>query len=86
MKSVVDRMSKRSVEIYESKKGALEKGDDEVVQQIGEGKDIMSVLSTATIYPPSYVQGRADWLQVKANKAASVEDCLTDEELIGQMS
>ncbi|OSX56068.1 hypothetical protein POSPLADRAFT_1161078 [Postia placenta MAD-698-R-SB12] len=67
VKSVVDRMSKRSVEIYESKKGALEKGDDEVVQQIGEGKDIMSVL-------------------MKANKAASVEDCLTDEELIGQMS
>lgn len=31
--------------IFNAKKAALEKGDDAVVLQIGEGRDIMSVLS-----------------------------------------
>ncbi len=44
-KSIVDTIYRRSVEIYEEKKRALEEGDEKVTRQIGEGKDIMSILS-----------------------------------------
>ena len=44
LKSIVDVMHYRSVEIYRSKKEALEKGDEAVAQQIGEGRDLMSIL------------------------------------------
>ena len=44
LKSIIDVMHRRSVEIFEEKKRALEKGDEAVMHQIGEGKDIMSIL------------------------------------------
>ena len=44
VKAIVDVMHRRSVEIFEEKKRELEKGDEAVVHQIGEGKDIMSIL------------------------------------------
>ena len=44
LKSIVDIMHERSVEIYRAKKMALEAGDDSVAQQVGEGRDIMSIL------------------------------------------
>ena len=37
-------MHDTSIKILEGKKRALEKGDDAVVHQIAEGRDIMSVL------------------------------------------
>ncbi|RPD61500.1 cytochrome P450 [Lentinus tigrinus ALCF2SS1-6] len=49
MKSIVDTMHQRSVEIYEQKKRALEEGDEKVTRQIGEGKDIMSILMRANM-------------------------------------
>lgn len=42
-------MDETSKKIFYLKKAALEKGDDTVVQQIGEGRDIMSVLSELCI-------------------------------------
>lgn len=39
-----DIMDKKSKEILNSKKVALEKGDDAVIHQVGEGRDIMSIL------------------------------------------
>ena len=44
LKSIVDIMHERSIAIYRAKKAALEAGDDSVAQQIGEGRDIMSIL------------------------------------------
>jgi hypothetical protein len=38
-------MWKLSTEIYQEKIRALNQGDETVVEQIGRGKDIMSVLS-----------------------------------------
>jgi hypothetical protein len=32
--------------VYETKKKLLESGDDDTVKQVGEGKDILSILST----------------------------------------
>lgn len=47
MLDIVDAMDAQSSSILHSKKKALEKGDEEVVHQIGEGKDVMSILSTS---------------------------------------
>ncbi|KAI0327588.1 cytochrome P450 [Cubamyces sp. BRFM 1775] len=66
LQSVVDTMHRRATEIYLEKKARLEKGDEALLQQVGEGKDLMSIL-------------------LKANMQASVEDRLSEEELVGQM-
>ncbi|KAI0651533.1 cytochrome P450 [Trametes meyenii] len=44
MKGIVDTMHERSVLIFNEKKEALARGDDAVKHQIGEGRDIMSIL------------------------------------------
>ena len=46
LKNVVDVMHKRSVEIVTEKKAALQRGDEVLTQQVGEGKDVMSILRT----------------------------------------
>ncbi|KAJ3002739.1 hypothetical protein NUW54_g5682 [Trametes sanguinea] len=66
LQDVVDTMHRRATEIYLEKKSRLEKGDVALLHQVGEGRDIMSIL-------------------LKANMHASVEDRLSEEELIGQM-
>ena len=45
MKAFVDTMHRRSVEIFREKQHALQRGDEAVMKQVGEGKDIMSILS-----------------------------------------
>lgn len=40
----VNTIDSRTKEIYNDKKRALEKGNAEMVKQIGQGKDIISVL------------------------------------------
>ncbi|KAF8157063.1 cytochrome P450 [Crassisporium funariophilum] len=44
LRDIVDTLHKTSVEIYESKKKAIEEGDEAITAQIGEGKDIISIL------------------------------------------
>ncbi|PCH43494.1 cytochrome P450 [Wolfiporia cocos MD-104 SS10] len=44
LKDVTDVLERKSIEIYQSKLHALAQGDDAMLQQIGEGKDIISVL------------------------------------------
>lgn len=44
MRELVDTLHYSSSEILRQKTEALEKGDEEVMKQIGSGKDIMSVL------------------------------------------
>ncbi len=44
MRHISDVLHQRSVCIFADKKAALEKGDDEVKDEIGEGRDIMSIL------------------------------------------
>lgn len=45
MKSIVEAMDKQANLIFRSKQAALEKGDDATILQLGEGKDIISILS-----------------------------------------
>ena len=40
----MDTMHRTSVEVFESKKRALAAGDQALKEQVGEGKDLMSVL------------------------------------------
>ena len=44
MREISDIMHERSVLIYNLKKDALEQGDEALKHQIGEGRDIMSIL------------------------------------------
>lgn len=86
-RKVVDEMDRNARAIFESKKRALEQGDEAVLQQVGEGKDIMSRLCGFTIIscsllhqcllPPSVVQ---------ANMSASEDEKLSEEDLVGQIS
>lgn len=45
MRSIVEAMDKQANLIFRSKQTALEKGDDATILQLGEGKDIISILS-----------------------------------------
>ncbi len=44
LKTIIDTMEERSKEILDGKRKALEEGDEAVKMQVGEGKDIMSIL------------------------------------------
>ena len=44
MRMITDVMEETSREIFLEKKSGLERGDDSVVNQVGRGKDIMSIL------------------------------------------
>ena len=46
-------LDKRSKEIYADKKRALEMGDAEMLKQVGQGKDIISILRTFAHYHTS---------------------------------
>ncbi|KAJ3993079.1 cytochrome P450 [Lentinula boryana] len=49
IRDIVDYMWEVATEIYESKKRAFKMGDEAVAQQIGRGKDIISVLMRANM-------------------------------------
>ncbi|KAF8896617.1 cytochrome P450 [Infundibulicybe gibba] len=49
VRDIVDVMSKTSVEILEGKKKALLAGDEALANQVGQGKDIMSILLRANM-------------------------------------
>ena len=51
VKRFIDMVHRRSVEIYRGKVRALELGDEAVAKQVGEGKDIMSILSPFSLNP-----------------------------------
>ena len=44
LKSIADIMNRHSLAIFEEKKALIESGDDALLNQVGEGRDIMSVL------------------------------------------
>ena len=83
MLNIVDAMDTQSTSIFHGKRQALEKGDEAVALQIGEGRDIMSILSK--LYDKYIYLVRAYCMTVKANMQASEEDRLPEEEVIGQV-
>ena len=90
MIEISDAMHARSVRIINEKRAALAGGDEALKQQVGEGKDIMSVLRES-FAPTGRSRGMfrspsAPGCIVRANMSASEADRLTDEELIAQVS
>lgn len=83
LKYIVDTMDERSHDIYRNKCRTLLSGDEALKQQVGEGKDIMSVLRRCffrRLNPVLIVS------IVRANREAAEEDRLPEEEVIAQMS
>ncbi|KAF7970683.1 hypothetical protein HWV62_23282 [Athelia sp. TMB] len=83
LREVVDIMWDTSVRIVDDKKAALEKGDEAVMEQVGRGKDIMSILRMTVIFPKRH---RLTSITVKANMEAVESQRLPEVELLGQMS
>ena len=50
MKTVSDLMHQRSLEIYNEKKAAMERGDQETLISVGEGKDMLSILRASLLH------------------------------------
>ena len=50
LSSIIDILQTLSREIFYAKKAALESGDEVLLQQVGEGKDLMSVLRRSLHY------------------------------------
>ena len=48
-KRFVDTIHRLSIHIYHEKIRALELGDETVANQVGEGKDLMSILSSLSL-------------------------------------
>ena len=46
MLNIVETMATQSKKIFYGKRDALEKGDEALRHQVGEGRDVMSILST----------------------------------------
>lgn len=53
-RDLVDLLDGNSVKVLSDKKDAIARGDSAVVEQIGQGKDIMSLLSTMPQYAVSH--------------------------------
>jgi hypothetical protein len=84
IRDLSDLLHKTSLEIFEGKRKALAEGDEAVERQIGQGKDIMSILSMSLFV--SFASTNFLYSLVRANMEASKEDSLTEEELLGQVS
>lgn len=83
VRDIVDTIYNTSLDIFESKKRALLDGDEAVERQVGEGKDILSILSTLILFhlrDPS-----TDSMVVRANMDASEEDKLDEAEIVAQV-
>ena len=50
LRTMVDVMDETSCEVLESKRAAIRRGDAAVMEQVGRGKDIMSILRTSTTH------------------------------------
>jgi hypothetical protein len=83
---IVDVMDRTSIEIFERKKLAFQQGDEVVLQQIGRGKDIMSILCMCQFTKFFSRNLVLIWGIVKANMEATEDDRLPESELIGQMT
>lgn len=77
---IADVMHERSLEIFQAKRAAIEAGDDT------DSKDIMSILRMCR-FPLRVVHLlMCHNYTVRANMAASGEDRLPEDQLLGQMS
>jgi len=81
---LTETMHANARDIYETKKRLLESGDSATVKQVGDGKDIISLLSTSI--EPYFTTAGLTYTEVQANAVASEEGQLSEEELLAQMT
>ena len=60
LRDILDVIHNTAVEVINSKKRALEDGDEAVARQIGEGKDILSILSRGFLIPRLWMDLTSD--------------------------
>lgn len=84
VRDMVNYMHEISVEIYHEKKRALEEGDEAVVRQIGQGKDLLSILREYSCLISRTLSFRVRYA-VRENMKVSIEDKLEEEEIIAQV-
>lgn len=83
LKASTDTVWTRSTEVYNEKRKTLLAGDEALKSQVGEGKDILSVLRACfRLMKAAFT----DEIVVRANLEAAPEDRLPEEEVIAQMS
>lgn len=90
LKGLADVMDNQARDILARKRVALASGDEALLHQVGEGKDIMSILCALSVIVSRLIMSSyaalAFSITVKANMEASEGDKLTEEELLGQMT
>ena len=84
IRTIVDTLHRTAVEIFESKKKAVEAGEAALEAQTGKGKDLISILRKAIF--AFFWRGISSAYTVKENMKASEDDKLSDEEVLGQIS
>ena len=82
---ISDAIWKTAEEVLQSKRAALAAGDEAVSAQIGEGKDIISVLRVSKL---SHLLRTMilTFTVVRSQMSAAEEDKMSDKELLGHMS
>ena len=86
MRHISDVLYERSVAIFTEKRAALAKGDDAFKGDIGEDRDIMSILCESPATLRNWWSGLYAVYAVRENILASNDDRLPDDELIAQMT
>ena len=75
-----------NLNVFEEKKRALKAGDEKVLQQIGQGRDIVSVLRTCFPCAIRIIIYLFLCFTVKGMEEADEEDRLTDAEVLAQLT
>ena len=90
LKDICDRLTAGCVKIFDAKKAAMKSGDDDLLQNVGEGRDVMSVLRTSIASRLISVQPKVmvcfHPFVVRENMLAAQEDKLPEDELLAQMA
>ena len=78
-------MDETSREVVEKKRQALARGEEEVLKQIGQGKDILSILRRLIVVYSFQTLTKFYLYIVKANMELSESERMSESELLGHM-
>ena len=81
---IADVMNRTAQTVFESKRSALKMGDEAVLQQVGDGRDILSALCMLSTLEALRVY-RHHSVPVIANTNASADNALPDSEVVAHM-
>ena len=85
IKNISDTIHSESIEILRDKRTAIQSGDQAMIDKVGEGKDIMSILCKLLQLHATRIL-TSQYFVVRENMKASEADRLPEAQVIGQMS